>query len=430
MESLREIQPPQQQPHIWRSMMNENNQPQQPQQQAQNLNSGGEGTTILRTCFNGVNTLCGVGILSVPYAIAQGGWLSLILLLLVGLISWYTGLLLKRCMKDPIIKTYSDIGHAAFRPKGRTLIAAAMYLELFAVAVEFFILEGDTLNMLFPNTTFTIGHLKVKGKVGFIIIIALIVLPSTWLRNLGVLAYFSIGGIVTSIILLGCVLWVGAIDGVGFHARDKLLDLGGLPLTASIFMFCYGGHAVFPTLCTSMKNRTQFPNVLAACFITSTIIYGSMATIGYLMFGEFSKDQITLNLPLRNVCTKIAISTIIINLLTKFALILSPISLAIEAKFIPPNNRLLSILVRTLLMISIVVVALAFPYFGYVMAFIGAILNVTVSLLLPCVCYLKINEVAWAFEFEFMAIIGILVSGILIGITGTYISVKHIIAHL
>ncbi|KAH7515951.1 hypothetical protein FEM48_Zijuj10G0082800 [Ziziphus jujuba var. spinosa] len=323
-----------------------------------------------------------------------------------------------------------DIGHAAFGPKGRTLIAAAIYLELFAVAVEFLILEGDTLNMLFPNTNLTIGHLKVKGKVGFIIIPALIVLPSTWLRNLGLLAYLSIEGIVTSIILLGCVLWVGAIGGVGFHERDKLLDLGGLPVTASIFMFCYGGHAVFPTLCTSMKNRTQFPKVLATCFITSTVIYGSMATIGYLMFGEFLKDQITLNLPLRNVNIKIAISIIIINLLTKFALILSPISSTIEAKFIPPNNRLLSIFVRTLLMISTVVVALAFSYFGYLMAFIGAILSVTVALLLPCVCYLKINEVAWAFEFEFMAVIGILVSGILIGIAGTYISIKHIIAHL
>ncbi|KAJ6690001.1 hypothetical protein OIU85_006301 [Salix viminalis] len=38
------------------------------------------GTTFLKTCFNGLNALSGVGILSIPYALSQGGWLSLILL--------------------------------------------------------------------------------------------------------------------------------------------------------------------------------------------------------------------------------------------------------------------------------------------------------------------------------------------------------------
>ena len=50
--------------------------------------------TTLQTHFNAVNTLLGVGILTVPYAIAQGGWTAVFLLILIGFVTNYTGKLL------------------------------------------------------------------------------------------------------------------------------------------------------------------------------------------------------------------------------------------------------------------------------------------------------------------------------------------------
>jgi vesicular inhibitory amino acid transporter len=204
----------------------------------------------------------GVGILSLPYALSQGGWLSLILLLIVAILCWYTGLLLQRCMyANPAIKTYPDIGEVAFGFKGRAVISIFLYLELYLVAVEFLILGGDNLDKLFPNTSFKIAGLKVAGKKCFVLLTALVILPTTWLKSLGVLAYLSAGGVFASVIVAGCVFWVGAVDGVGFHEGDKLLNLGGLPTAISLFAFCYCGHAVFPTLCNSMKDRSQFSKV-------------------------------------------------------------------------------------------------------------------------------------------------------------------------
>ena len=40
---------------------------------------------FLKTLFNAVNILCGVGLLATPYAAAQMGWASLLLLLILGL---------------------------------------------------------------------------------------------------------------------------------------------------------------------------------------------------------------------------------------------------------------------------------------------------------------------------------------------------------
>lgn len=162
---------------------------------------------------------------------------------------------------NPLIKTYPDIGGLAFGPKGRVLVCLFMYLELYLVAVEFLILEGDNLDQLFPHTGFQVAGLKLGGKQVFVLLAALIILPTTWLRSLGALAYVSAGGVVASVVLVGCVLWVGAADGGRFHERGTLLDWSGIPTTMSLYAFCYCGHAVFPTLCNSMKDRSQFSKV-------------------------------------------------------------------------------------------------------------------------------------------------------------------------
>ncbi|XP_021807559.1 amino acid transporter AVT1I-like [Prunus avium] len=403
-------------------MESQNQHPPEPQEPSK------LGTTFSRTCFNGLNTLSGVGILSIPFALSEGGWLSLILLFLLALLCWYTGLLLQRCMDANLhIKTYPDIGDVAFGQKGRITISIFMYLELYLVAVEFLILEGDNLNQLFPNMGFNMAGIKVGGRQCFVLLTAVVILPTTWLKNLGLLAYVSAGGVLASAVLVACVFWVGAVDGVGFHEGDVLLNMRGLPTCISLYLFCYCGHAVFPTLCNSMKDRSQFSKVLLVCFITSTITYGSMAVLGYLMFGQYLKSQVTLNLPIRKMSSRIAIYITIINPLTKYAIIITPIAAAIEEARPFRNSRVISILVRTLIVISTVLVALMVPFFSYVMAFVGAFLSVTVSVLLPCLFYLKINVAARRFGLELVTIIGIMVIGSLVGVVGTYTSLKEIV---
>ncbi|KAL8196473.1 hypothetical protein R6Q57_024768 [Mikania cordata] len=388
-----------------------------------------KGTTFIRTCFNGVNTLSGVGILSVPYALSKGGWLSLLLLVLVAVLCFYTGLLLRRCMEtDPLIKSYPDIGHVAFGRKGRAMVSTFLYLELFFVAVEFLIMEGDNLHKLFPKESFAVFGSKIGGKQGFVLLTAVVVLPTTWLRSLGVLAYVSAGGVIASLILVLAVFWGGAFDGIGFHeTRGKLWNWNGSSTAISLFTFCYCGHAVFPTICNSMKDKSQFPKVLVVCFILSTISYGSMAIFGCLMFGEDLKSQVTLNLPTKNMSSKIAIYTTLINPISKYALVVAPIATAIEETFPFRESKIMSCLIRTCIVMSTVFVALVVPYFGYLMAFIGAFLSITVSILFPCLCYSKIVIGFKKIWVELMIIFIILLFGTFVAILGTYTALTDIV---
>jgi vesicular inhibitory amino acid transporter len=64
--------------------------------------------------------------MTIPYAVKEGGLLSLSLLLLFALICCYTGILLKRCLESyPGITSYPDIGQAAFGIIGRLGIAVS-----------------------------------------------------------------------------------------------------------------------------------------------------------------------------------------------------------------------------------------------------------------------------------------------------------------
>lgn len=124
---------------------------------------------------------------------------------------------------------------------------------------------------LFPNAKIHFGCVKIVGREVFVLLVAIIILPTTWLKSLGLLAYVSIGGVLASIVLVFSIFWVGAMDGIGFEEKGVIWRWDGLISAISMYTFCYCGHAVFPTICNSMKDRSQFPKVNIC--ITSVSVY-------------------------------------------------------------------------------------------------------------------------------------------------------------
>lgn len=389
-------------------------------------------TSFSRTCFNGLNALSGVGILSVPYALASGGWLSLIFLFIIAISTYYTSLLIQRCMDiDPTIRNYPDIGERAFGTMGRMLVSTTMNVELYMVVTGFLILEGDNLQNLFGD------HIQLQifgldGKQCFVIIISLIILPTVWLNNMSILSYISATGVLASIVLLASILWAALFDGIGFQtSQTHFINWKGMPTAISLYAFCYCAHPVFPTLYTSMINPKKFSKVMFVCFLLCTISYASMAIVGYLMFGPSVLSQITLNLPTNKTSSKVAIYTTLVNPIAKYSLMIKPLENSIENQLpIHYKARVCNLLIRTALVISTVIVALAIPFFGYLMSLVGAFLSVTASIVLPCLCFLKFSGIYQRLGFEQVFIVGIVIMGIAIMLVGTYTSVLQIISHL
>ncbi|KAB8082110.1 hypothetical protein EE612_003876 [Oryza sativa] len=399
------------------------------------------GASFGRSCLNLSNVISGIGMLSVPYALSQGGWLSLALFAMVGAICFYTGKLIYRCMRaDRCVRSYPDIGYLAFGRYGRTAIGLIMYVELYLVAISFLILEGDNLDKLLPGTVVKILGYQLHGKQLFMLVAAAVILPTTWLKNLSMLAYVSAVGLVSSVALTVSLVWAGAAD-KGFHiAGSSILNLSGLPTALSLYFVCFAGHGVFPTVYSSMRARKDFPKVLLISSVLCSLNYAVTAVLGYKIYGEDVQAQVTLNLPTGKLYTRIAILTTLITPLAKYALVIQPVTTAIEEKLSVTTaaaaavaadvetNRLTRVLTSTAVVFSTVVLACTVPFFGYLMSFIGSSLNVTVAVLFPCLSYLKIYMPRGGVgRFEVAAIVGILVIGVCVAVIGTYTSLHQII---
>ncbi|XP_061350004.1 amino acid transporter AVT1J-like isoform X2 [Gastrolobium bilobum] len=255
-------------------------------------------TSFFKTCFHLINAISGVGILSIPYALASGGWLSISLLFVIAIACCYTGILVKRCMDmDPDIRTFPDIGQHAFGDKGRLIVSIAMNSELYLVVTGFLILEGDNLNKLVPNMQLDLAGLTLSGTTIFTIIAALVILPTVLLEDLSLLSFVSATGALASSIFILSLFWNGTIDGTGFRGKGTLFRWSGIPSAVSLYAFCYSAHPILPTLYNGMRNKSQFSNVLFVCFLLCTLGYAAAAILGYLMFGEEVESQVTLNLP-------------------------------------------------------------------------------------------------------------------------------------
>ncbi|KAJ1284163.1 hypothetical protein BS78_03G184000 [Paspalum vaginatum] len=392
------------------------------------------GASASRTCLNLSNVISGVGMLSVPYALAQGGWLSLALFALVGAVCYYTGELVARCMRagGDAARSYPDIGQLAFGRRGRKAIGAVMYAELYLVAISFLILEGDNLDKLLPGTAVGLpgGGCVLRGKQLFTLVAAVAILPTTWLRDLSVLAYVSAVGLVASAALTASLVWAGVAEH-GFHAKDgNVFSLAGLPTSLSLYFVCFAGHGVFPTVYTSMRNKKHFSKVLLASSVLCSLNYALTAVLGYMIYGEDVKSLVTLNLPSGKVYTRIAILTTLITPIAKYALVIQPITTGIEERLaLAGQGGLTRAAISTTVLATTVVAACTVPFFGYLMSFIGSSLNVTVAVLFPCLSYLKIyTSRGGVRRTEVAAIVGILVFGVCVAVVGTCTSLNQIVS--
>ena len=407
-------------------------------------------STTEQALANSVNILLGVGTLSVPYALKESGWTGLLVLLLLGATTNYTGKTLIRCQRRgslpmrtnfntysdvnedgavQVVKkarraltTYEDIGEAAFGEFGRSLISWVLYAELIGTCGLFFILEGDHLKLLFEST--------MQSKETLMLLAAGVMIPTTWLVDLSKLSLIGALGFVASVGLTGVVgfdLVKALTNPSGYEfPHTALVHYSTYPLSFGLLAFVFAGHAVFPAIYTSMQKPEEYESMLDKTYgvvMTNCLLLGCA---GYFLFGDKVSSEVTLDLP-AGIISTIALGLITINPFAKFALTMDPVARGVEEKFdldtSKEENLLPARAARTGLGLFALFLAVELPYFGVAMSLVGAVLTLSVSLIFPTACYLKMfgDELDVKEKWLNYAIVGL---GFLCVGSGTYSAVS------
>lgn len=141
-----------------------------------------------QTVFNSVNVLIGIGLLSLPLAMRDAGWvLGLSFLVFSAVTTGYTAKILAKCLDvDRSLVSYSDISYLAFGRYARFITSLLFCMELLGACVALVVLFADSLYVLIPG--FSILHWKI---VCGIVLVPLSFMPLRFLSVTSILGIVS-----------------------------------------------------------------------------------------------------------------------------------------------------------------------------------------------------------------------------------------------
>ncbi|KAL5703099.1 hypothetical protein ACHQM5_028233 [Ranunculus cassubicifolius] len=388
-------------------------------------------SSFAHSVINMVGMLIGLGQLSTPYALQNGGWGSVFLLVGLGAACAYTTHLLGKCLKGKSkSRNYSDIGSHAFGTNGRLIATTFIYMEIFMALVSYTISLSDNLSRVFAGTHLKIHCFHLTTSQILTVIAVLVALPSLWLRDLSSISFLSSGGILMSILIFTTVALTAISGAVKANHSIPFLQLHNIPAISGLYIFSFAGHIVFPDIYKSMKDPSKFTQVSIVSFSIVTALYTSLAFMGATMFGAGVNSQITLSMPPHLIITKIALWATVLTPMTKYALEFAPIAMQLE--HILPHNMTskMRMLIRgsvgSLLLIGILGLALSVPYFEYVLGLTGSLVSVAICIIFPCAFYTKIHWSQISRPALALNVI-LIVLGCLFGVFGTISSSKSLI---
>ncbi|KAI0971831.1 transmembrane amino acid transporter [Xylaria arbuscula] len=354
-------------------------------------------STLPQTIVNSTNVLIGVGLLSLPMGLKYAGWvIGIIALVLCAAVTSWTARLLSKCMDlDSTIITFSDIAFISFGKRARVATAVLFTLELLAACVALIVLFADSLAALFPGTL-TINGFKV---VCTLVLIPLQFAPLALLSVTSFVGIFCCLGIAVIVILDGLIKQTTPGSLIE-PAATYLFPANWLtlPLSFGLLMSPWGGHSVFPNVYRDMRHPHKYTKAVGYTFSFTLLVDASVAVVGLLMFGDGVRDEITANIlettGYPNALNVLLVVFIAIIPLTKVPLNATPIITTAEVLFglrqqivseetslvgLSSTSRgLLKVLIRIVTLLVFLGIAILFPAFDSIMAFMGSALCFTI----------------------------------------------------
>ncbi|XP_010557964.1 PREDICTED: amino acid transporter ANT1 [Tarenaya hassleriana] len=401
---------------------------------------GGGRASALQTLGNIIVSIVGTGILGLPYAFRVAGWFAGSLgVVIVGIATYYCMLLLIQC-RDKLesdegpeeTKTYGDLGFKCMGKTGRYLTETLIFAAQCGGSIAYLVFIGRNMSSIFKSYGISM--------VSFIFMLVPIEIALSWVGSLSALSPFSIFADICNIIAMCFVVKenVEQVFGGDFSFSDRKAiasNVGGIPFAGGMAVFCFEGFAMTLALESSMRDKQEFPKLLAKVLTGITFVYVLFGFCGYMAYGDQTMDIITLNLPKNWSAIAVQIG-LCVGLTFTFPIMVHPLNEIIEQKLKRTEwfqkhqytdgthsttklCRCVVYLTRTILVVGLATVASFVPGFGSFASLVGSTLCALISFVLPASFHLTLLGPSLNLWNKGLDVF-IVLSGLVFAVYGTY----------
>lgn len=404
------------------------------------------GFGVLITGLFIIGEMVGGGIISMPNAMFRQGWVGVAIIVIVSIMSAFTGVQLGHCWtilqeRWPEIylkhtqKPYPEIGYRAGGVWCKRLVSLCLMLTLFGTATVFLIIVGQNVAQLLrswaPESDISFCY--------YILIAAAILLPFTFLgspADFWQVSFGAAGSTTVAVIIM--------IIGMSLKMKDEeekgtRKDITYPPTSFVNFvlgygtiMFAYSGQSAFPTIQHDMRQPDKFPKAIMWSYGIIFFYYLPVCILGYLVYGQHLGDE-----GVQNVLTLLPPGwiqdtvTVLITLhvMFGFLIFLNPVSQELEAVFrVPPAFSIKRVLLRTAIVLFIAFLAESVPSMALLLDLVGGTALAFLTFVFPGTFYLalrrhtrsnvsKADKPVQKWEYVVTAVL------VLVGILGAFASV-------
>lgn len=377
-------------------------------------------TNYVQTLMNLMNGIIGSGVLSMPLAFMNGGWLvSLILTPIIGMISAYcihlllaVNVYLTNLTNKSSPFDYHDMAEYAFvngpkrlqryaKTARMVVITTIVGTQVGACCVYYVFIATNVQKFLDDR----MGKDHSPSRSICLLIILPVVVGINWIRNIKYLSYMS---------ALSNVLQVAGISVVLYNLFSKpIQDIHRLPMMGDKIpqyfvttLFIFEGSSVSMSLYKAIRKPRQFRMPLGVLNVGAIIImffYSGVGFLGYLQYGDKTEGTITGSLPSTPLYDAVQLSYAIVVLGTYPVLLYVPIQVlwGIIKKKIGPrlsgtHDRKLQggfkLLVAELafragLVLITYILAEVIPKLDLIIALVGAVTSSSIAVMIPSILH-------------------------------------------
>ena len=334
--------------------------------------------TSKQMSFNMIKSVIGIGLLSIPFTLKDSGWLFLIIMALVGLITYYNaitlGILVRKYTREVnYIIDYPTLGKFIYGDKCEKFLKLFWGGEIYMISLVMVSLAITFLH--------EIRFLENVDKIYIELIVIASYTVFSFIRDYSKLSFISLGGL-CSIGLLVILVFIKFFTTSHLKTDTKVIDFANIPSCIGISLFSFGGHVIFPEIFDTLKEKENLNKVITRCWGIITIFTMGFAVLGFTIFGKHTFDSIVSDLE-KGFIKDCLLAALFFNLILSFPLTVNPLLLKIEC--------INCILLRIIYMGSLFLICHFWKSFIQMMGLTGVILENATSLIFPPLLILKID---------------------------------------